>query len=56
MDGNKRNALGACIVFLRINGVAVGEDNPAWEQLVMQIASSSLGLKESSMLLRQLIV
>lgn len=55
VDGNKRTALGACIVFLRINGMNAGYDNPSWEQLVMQIASSTLDLKRSSERLRTLL-
>jgi death-on-curing protein len=32
IDGNKRAALGACIVFLRLNGIEPGPDAPKWER------------------------
>lgn len=31
IDGNKRAALGACLVFLRLNGLEPTADSPAWK-------------------------
>jgi death-on-curing protein len=42
VDGNKRAALGACIVFLRLNGVEPKVDGPEWEDLVLAIAAGAL--------------
>ena len=33
IDGNKRAALGACIVFLRLNCIEPKADGPEWERL-----------------------
>jgi death-on-curing protein len=54
-DGNKRAALGACIVFLRLNGVAPGGDGPEWEDLVMAIAASNLDRDQATSRLRDLL-
>src|SRR5947208_6590731 len=42
IDGNKRAALGACIVFLRLNGIEPSPDRPEWEELTLGVASSGL--------------
>lgn len=42
IDGNKRATLGACIVFLRLNGLEPRVDSPKWEELVMAIAAGTL--------------
>ena len=42
IDGNKRTALGACIVFLRLNGIDPQPDSPKWEQLALDIAASTI--------------
>ena len=34
VDGNKRVAFGACLVFLRLNGLEPSPDGPDWESLV----------------------
>lgn len=39
IDGNKRAALGACIVFLRLNGIEPKPDGPEWEDLVLAIVA-----------------
>ncbi len=54
-DGNKRAALGACIVFLRLNGIEPRADGPEWEDLVMGIAAGSLDRDEATVRLRQLL-
>ena len=44
IDGNKRTALAACLVFLQSNGLLSGAKLPAdeWEQFVLDVASSKL--------------
>src|SRR5260221_2052622 len=39
-DGNKRAALGSCIVVLRLNGVEPKADGPEWAELTLAIAAS----------------
>jgi death-on-curing protein len=55
IDGNKRAALGACLVFLRLNGIEPREDGPEWEQLTMDVASSALDREQTSVQLRKLL-
>jgi death-on-curing protein len=55
IDGNKRTALGACIVFLRLNGIEPAPDEPRWEELTFAIASSQIDLESATQLLRLLI-
>src|SRR5687767_4364269 len=42
IDGNKRTALAACLVFLQSNEVKVQPDGPEWEKLTLGIANSQL--------------
>jgi len=55
IDGNKRAALGACIVFLRLNGIEPQADGPAWEALTVAVASSALDRAETTARLRKLL-
>ena len=55
IDGNKRAALGSCIVFLRLNGVEPRPDGPEWEELVLAIAASSLDREQATVRLRELL-
>jgi len=55
VDGNKRAALGACIVFLRLNGIEPGPDGPEWEDLTLAVASSALDRDEATVRLRKLL-
>jgi death-on-curing protein len=55
IDGNKRVALGSCIVFLRVNGVEPRPDGPEWEELVLAIASGSLDREQATIRLRRLL-
>lgn len=55
-DGNKRTALGTCLVFLRVNGVEPMPDSQQWESLVMDIASSIIDRTETTRRLRSLVV
>jgi len=55
VNGNKRTALGACIVFLRLNGIEPGADGPEWEELVLAIAASTLDRDGATARLRELL-
>jgi death-on-curing protein len=55
IDGNKRAALGACIVFLRLNGIEPRTDGPEWEELTLAVASSVIHREEATERLRKLI-
>jgi death-on-curing protein len=55
VDGNKRAALGACIVFLRLNGIEPRADGTAWEELVPEIASGTLDRDGATTRLRELL-
>jgi death-on-curing protein len=55
VDGNKRAALGSCIVFLRLNGIEPGPDGPEWEELVLAIAAGSLDREQATTRLRELL-
>ena len=48
LDGNKITALGACLVFLRLNGVETNPDGPEWEQLVLDVAASRIDREEAT--------
>lgn len=54
IDGNKRTALGACLVFLRLNGVEPPPDSPAWEKLTLAVAASELDRGQTTSRLRQI--
>ena len=54
IDGNKRAALGACIVFLRLNGIEPRSDGPEWEALALAVAASAIDRDETTMRLRKL--
>ena len=55
VDGNKRVALGACIVFLRLNGIEPKSDGPEWEELTLAVAASVIGRDEATRRLRKLL-
>ena len=55
IDGNKRAALGSCIVFLRLNGIKPKPDGLEWEELVLAIASGNLDREQATMRLRELL-
>jgi death-on-curing protein len=55
VDGNKRAALGACLVFLRLNGIEPKKDGPEWEQLTLDVASSALDREQTTTRLRKLL-
>ena len=55
LDGNKRTALGACLVFLRLNGVEPKPDSAKWESLTFAIAAAQLDRDEATKQLRLLL-
>lgn len=55
IDGNKRVALGACIVFLRLNGIEPKADGPDWEDLTLAVAGSAIDRDEATQRLRRLL-
>ena len=55
LDGNKRTALGACLVFLRLNGRAPAADSAQWETLTLEVADGSLDRHQAAVHLRRLV-
>lgn len=54
-DGNKRAALGACIVFLRLNGIEPYADGREWEELTVAVAVGAIDRDETTVRLRKLL-
>jgi death on curing protein len=54
VDGNKRAALGSCIVFLRLNGIEPQSDSQSWEELTLDVAVSRLDRDQTTQRLRAL--
>jgi death-on-curing protein len=55
VDGNKRAALGSCIVFLRLNGLEPQSDSQAWEDLTLDVAASRIDREQATTRLRSLL-
>jgi death-on-curing protein len=57
IDGNKRTALAACLVFLESNNLLPNEHLPAdeWEEFVLDLASGKLDRDATTRRLRKLI-
>jgi death-on-curing protein len=55
VDGNKRVALGACLVFLRLNGLEPAPDGPDWEKLTLDVAGSQLDSDATTRRLKALL-
>ena len=55
VDGNKRAALGACLVFLRLNGRTPQRDGPEWEELVLAVAAGEFDREQTARGLRMLV-
>ncbi len=55
VDGNKRAALGACLVFLRLNEMEPKTDGPEWEELTLAVAASLIDREEATERLRKLL-
>lgn len=57
IDGNKRTALAACLVFLNTNDLLPAEKLPIdeWEALVLDVAASRIDRAQTTARLRQLL-
>jgi death-on-curing protein len=55
LDGNKRTAMMAAIVFLRLNGIEPSPDSDEWEEFVLDVASSKLDRDAATRCLRKLL-
>jgi death on curing protein len=55
VDGNKRAALGACLVFLKLNGLRAAADGPPWAALVFGVAKGELDRVATTRWLRALV-
>lgn len=55
IDGNKRAALGACLVSLQLNGYTPAPDSDDWENLTLAVAAGALGRDEVTARLRVLL-
>ena len=55
VDGNNRTALGACIVFLKLNGAAPTPDSDEWESLTLDVAAGKLDREQTTERLRELV-
>ena len=57
VDGNKRTALAACLVFLEENGLLPDRKLPMdeWEQFVGDVASSKINRAETTRWLRKVL-
>jgi len=55
VDGNKRAALGACLVFFRLNDIEPTADGPEWESLTLDVAASRLDREQTTARLRELL-
>ena len=57
LDGNKRTALAACLVFLEENGLLSNSKLPIdnWEEFVVDVASSKITRDETTRRLRKLL-
>jgi death-on-curing protein len=55
VDGNKRAALGACLVFLRLNELEPAPDGPAWEEVTLGVASGKFDREQATARIRKLV-
>ena len=55
LDGNKRTAMMAAIVLLRLNGIEPKPDSQQWERLILDVASSKITRNETTRRLRKLL-
>ena len=55
LDGNKRTAMMAAIVFLRLNGIKPLPDSRKWEKLMLDVAANKLDRAMTSQHLRKLL-
>ena len=55
-DGNKRVAMAAAIVFLRLNDMKPAPDSDAWESLMLDVAASRLDRLQTTERLRAMVI
>lgn len=55
VDGNKRAALGACLIFLELNGYKPAPDSEDWETLTLAVAAGLLNRDKITATLRKLL-
>jgi death-on-curing protein len=55
LDGNKRTAMMAAIVFLRLNGIEPQPDSERWEKLMLDVAGSEIDRATTTARLRKLL-
>jgi death-on-curing protein len=55
LDGNKRTAMMAAVVFLRLNGIKPLPDSERWEELVLDVAASKSDRDATTRRLRKLL-
>jgi len=55
LDGNKRTAMAAAVVFLRVNGFDPAADSDDWERLVLDVASGKTDREQTTRRLRKLV-
>ena len=55
VDGNKRVALGSCLVFLQLNGLTPAPDSEEWETLTFAVAAGALSREEVTARLHKLL-
>lgn len=55
LDGNKRTAMMAAIVFLRLNAIEPLPDSAKWEKLMLDVAASQLDRDQTTICLRKLL-
>ena len=55
LDGNKRTAMMAAIVFLRLNGIEPAPDSRRWERLILDVAAGKIDRQETIQRLRKLV-
>jgi death on curing protein len=55
LDGNKRTAMMAAIVFLRLNGMETLPDSEYWETLMLDVAASKIDRDATTRRLRKLL-
>ena len=55
LDGNKRTAMMAAIVFLRLNGIEPLPDSGKWEKLMLDVAANKLDRSTTTHRLRKML-
>ncbi len=55
LDGNKRTALAACLVFLDFNGISIDADPPEFENMTIAISEGKAGKEEAAVLLKKIL-